>query len=201
MIELLTFGIDKRLSFCFQFSELSISSPFVFFKSVEKDKNWAKPIWWAIFSAVFYLLMLSLSAPIFSALLLYLTNTFPDWSPLFAGIFIPTSVLSESVIVFSSIVLGIIFLPVTQFIVEKVGGKKPLVQTVKAIYYPAVIGHLLGWIPILNFFVFFWMVFIHIKSLMFFQKLTLEKSVLFLIASTVVELLLIFLFLNYRLRL
>lgn len=187
--------IDNRRDKVFLQELLSVRDlvfrPFVFFKNVEADKNWSKPIWWAIFSLVFYFLMLSLSAPVFSSLLTYLSAAFPAFTALFAVIFAPRSLLFESVIYFSGIVLGILFLPVSQFIVEKVGGKKPLIQTIKALYYPNVVSNLLGWIPVLNIFVFFWMIFLYVKSLMFFQKLSLEKSILFLVISTIVDLLLV----------
>jgi hypothetical protein len=191
--------IDNRRDKVFLKEFLSVRDlilrPFVFFKNVEADKNWSKPIWWVIFSLVFYSVMLSFSTPIFASFASYLSEKFPILAVPLSLFFIPKSALYESLIYFSTIVIGIIFLPITQYIMEKVGGKKPLIQTVKAIYYPQVVSHLLGWIPILNFFVFFWTIFLFIKSLMFFQKLSLEKSVLFLIVTAIVDLLLIILFL------
>ena len=169
--------------------KLLIFHPQKFFKSVERESDWKKPIWWYFFSIAFYFVMSVLTVPLFTYLMELFVTKFGGFVALL--IYNPDLILFEWITYFFFGILSLLLLPLTQFIVTKLGGKKPLVQTVKALYYPGVVSNLFGWIPIVNFFVFFWMLYLYFKSLKFFQGFSASKTVLLFIISLIVEMLFI----------
>lgn len=98
------------------------------------------------------------------------------------GIFVLVMVIAIAGSFISSVIIHIF--------VYMLGGKKGIVQTIKAVMYGSSVSLLLGWIPLLNMIAGIWSILIEIIGIRQLQEITIERSILAVVLPIILSIIL-----------